>query len=460
MNELAERFRRAMLNLRPATNLLAEPASLEARMRQYGVPGVSIAVLMDNRAQSFSFGLKEAGQAGAVGPDTMFQAASISKPVFALAVMRLVERGKLDLDADIRHYLGSDLVRASADWQPHLTLRQLLSHRAGLTVHGFPGYPAGAALPSLVQVLRGEEPANTKPVVVDIIPGQQFRYSGGGTTLAQLIVESVLGKQLPQIMDELILHPLGLKQSTYAQPLPARFEQHAASGHLSSGQVVVGKWHTYPEAAAAGLWTTPSDLVRLGNEVQASLRGESKLFSQTMIEEMLTPNLTDFVPMADAIGIGFFLNGTGSCARFLHGGSNHGYLSRLTMYKQSSQGAAIMVNSDRGRGLICEIEMAIAAEFGWAGYLPLPGQQLAGVYRSRAGHQFEIRHDAGSLALQVMGQPPLQLAAGTAEHQFSVIETGAAVHFQLDARGEVGGLRLMQPGRTIEAERERAGIRN
>ncbi len=455
MDEVTERLQRAMLNLRPATNLLAEPASLEARMQHYGVPGVSIAVLNDNRVKIHGFGVKEVGRVDAVGSDTMFQAASISKPIFALAVMRLVEQGALDLGEDIRQCMSSYQVSALCDRQPRLTLRQLLSHRAGLTVHGFPGYPAGAALPSLVQVLNGEEPANTKPVVVDIIPGQQFRYSGGGTTLAQLVVESTLGKRLPQIMDELILHPLGLEQSTYAQPLPTRFERYAASGHLSSGQAVIGKWHTYPEVAAAGLWTRPSDLIRLGVEVQAALRGESKLFSQQMIAEMLTPNLTDFVPTADAIGLGFFLNGSGSCARFLHGGSNHGYLSRLTMYQQSSQGSAIMVNSDRGRGLIYEIEMAIAAEFGWAGYLPLPGRQLAGIYRSRAGHQFEIKHDNGSLTLQVMGQPPLQLAAGTAEHQFSVVEIAAAVHFQLDASGEVTGLRLMQQNRMIEAERER-----
>lgn len=445
---------RAVQNLRPVNNPGADPADLQERMQHYGVPGVSITVLDGGTQESVSFGVKQEGEASRVDGQTMFQAASISKPVFALAVMRLVEQGVLDLDEDISTYLTSWQVPPVGDWQPRLTLRQLLSHRAGLTVHGFPGYPAGSELPSLVQVLRGERPANTGSVVVDMLPGQQFRYSGGGTTLAQLVVEDVLGKPLPEVMDELIINPLGLKHSTYAQPLPADLQQFAASGHLQSGEAVAGKWHTYPEMAAAGLWTTPGDLVRIGREVQAALRGQGKLLKRETVEEMLQPNLTDFVPMADGMGIGFFLNGTGRAARFLHGGSNHGFLSRLTMYREGDQGAAIMVNSDRGHGLIYEIEMAIAAEYGWSGYLPLSGVQVAGVYRSKMGHQYEIKYDSGLLTLNAPGQPPRTLAAiGTAEHQFNVIGSGIAVHFQLDASRRVTGLRLMQQYRLIEAER-------
>ncbi|MGE5653160.1 MAG: serine hydrolase domain-containing protein [Bacillota bacterium] len=448
------RIMQAVQNLRPLDNPSANPTGLHERMQHYGVPGVSITVLDSDMQETVCFGVKQDGEAAKVDGQTMFQAASISKPIFALAVMRLVEQGILDLDTDVSTYLKSYQVPPVRDWQPQLTLRQLLSHRAGLTVHGFPGYPAGSELPSLVQILRGEAPANTKPVVVDILPGQQFRYSGGGTTLAQLVVEDVVGKPLAKMMDELIIRPLGLKHSTYSQPLPAEFHQSAASGHLQSGAVVSGRWHAYPEQAAAGLWTTSGDLVRIGRDVQAALCGQGKLLQRETVEEMLKPNLSDFVPTADGVGIGFFLNGSGHAARFLHSGSNHGFLSRLTVYREGGRGSAIMVNSDRGRGLIYEIEMAIAAEYGWPGYLPLPGSKLAGLYRSKQGHQFEIRDDRGVLALNIVGQPPLKLSAiGAAEQQFTVIELGAAVHFQLDASRQVTGMRMMHQDRLIEAER-------
>lgn len=237
------------------------PKNLYERLAHYHTPGISITVINDFAIEwACGFGVCEVGTTREVTPDILFQAASISKPVFALAVMRLVQEGQLDLDEDVNNYLTSWRVPAIADWQPRITLRQLLSHTAGLTVHGFPGYRNSELLPNTVQVLNGEPPANTDKVEVNIIPGIHHRYSGGGTTVAQQVLVDVLGKPLPEIMHELVLDPLGMTNSTYQQPLSNNWLTKTATAHSFSGVPLAGKHHVYPEMAAAGLWTTPSDL--------------------------------------------------------------------------------------------------------------------------------------------------------------------------------------------------------
>src|SRR5690606_17154585 len=138
-----------------------------------------------------------------------------------------------------------------------VTLRHLLTHSAGTTVHGFRGYARGEEVPTLVQLLDGVKPANSAPVRVDIPVGSRWRYSGGGISIAQLVVEDETQKPFAQAARELVLQPFGMGNSTYVQPLPAALRDKAATGHRASGEPVAGNWHTYPEQAAAGLWTTP-----------------------------------------------------------------------------------------------------------------------------------------------------------------------------------------------------------
>jgi len=247
----------------PRTITLAE------RMNTLVTPGVSIAVIEDGKiAWAKGWGVREAGQPDPVTPQTLFQAASISKPVTALAVLRLVEQGRLDLDEDVNAYLTSWKVPANDGWQPVVTLRQLLSHTGGTTVHGFPGYPPDQPLPTAVQVLEGGPLANTDPLVVNVLPGTVNRYSGGGTTIVQQMLVDVLGQPFPQIMREWVLGPLGMERSTYEQPLPPHRRQEAATAHPSGGTPQPGRWHVYPEMGAAGLWTTPSDLVHFQGRIR------------------------------------------------------------------------------------------------------------------------------------------------------------------------------------------------
>jgi CubicO group peptidase (beta-lactamase class C family) len=301
-----------------------------------------------------------------VTPTTLFQAASISKPVAAMAALKLVEEGRLELDADVNEKLQSwkvpvnDFVRKKP-----VTLRGLVSHSAGMTVHGFPGYASDASKPTLRQILDGEPPANTAAIRVDMEPGTEWRYSGGGYTVMQQMLIDVAAKTFPELLRETVLDPIGMNDSTYEQPLPEGLRGREAHGYRPDGKKVEGDWHTYPEMAAAGLWTTPSDLARFAIEIQKSLREESnRVLSKDMTEQMLTPGLNNH-------GLGPSLSGKDDDARFGHGGSNEGFRCRLVAFRSGGRGAAVMTNSDSGGNLAEEILIAIFKEYGWRGIEPV-----------------------------------------------------------------------------------------
>lgn len=456
MTTIAERIERITNNLMPTTHLsdqFGTPATLAERMAHCQTPGVTIAVINNYEIEwAQGFGLCRAGQPAPVTTETLFQAGSISKPIFALAVMRLVEEGILDLDEDVNRYLTSWQVPANGDWQPRITLRQLLSHTAGLTVHGFPGYPNGQPMPTVTQVLNGEMPANTDPVRVNLLPGAQFRYAGGGTTVAQQVVVDVLGKPFPQIMDEFVLQPAGATGSSYAQP-PAGWLERTATAHPWNGRPLDCRFHLYPEMAAAGLWTTPTDLVRIGLQLQRALRGDTDCFLKPeTVRQMLTPQTR---ADDEQVGIGFFLMGKEAGARFGHGGWDEGFIAQLTLSREGGRGCAMMVNANQGHPLPHEIERAIAKEYTWPSYFPeqptfsAPAEALAayvGTYKTDADATFAIIQGDDGLWLHAPGQPPLALHP-TAVNQFALHVLNATIQFAQDEAGTVTTLTLQQEGR-------------
>ena len=435
-------------------------APLADRMVHYHSPGVSIAVINDGRIEwARGFGVCQRGEQEPVTERTLFQAGSISKPIFSLAVLRLVQEGRLDLDEDVNRYLTSWKVPANGLWQPRVTLRQILSHCAGLTVHGFPGYGVDELLPSVLQVLNGESPANTAPVVVNILPGIQFHYSGGGTTVGQQLVSDVLGKPFPALMRWLVLDPLGMVDSTYEQPLPPDKVRVAASAHPWKGRLLPGRWHIYPEMAAAGLWTTPSDLARASIEVQRSFRAErGTILSVTTAREMLTPSAASHDPSRN-IGLGFALEGEGSDARFGFQGWNEGFVAKMTFYKDRGQGAVVMVNSNEGHPLLDEILRAVAREYAWPGYfreertVEVATETLDAYVGFYATETFECRvaRDGDRLLLVPKSQPALVLRP-TKENTFKAVDVDAEVVFN-KADGRIKSLRLTQDGKGTTAER-------
>src|SRR5918997_689871 len=240
--ETAEARRaRVERGLVPPVLLKGGPAwSIEERLRQHKIPGASVAVIKDFKVEwARGYGVKDAETREPVTERTLFQAGSISKPVSAMAALKKVEQGRLSLDEDVNRKLVSwKLPDNEFTSKKKVTLANLLSHTAGLTVHGFPGYAAGEKLPTVPQVLDGAPPANTAPVRVDLEPGTRFRYSGGGTTVAQLLLTDTERKPFPDIARETVLAPLGMTDSTYEQPLPAGRARHAATGHRADGKPV------------------------------------------------------------------------------------------------------------------------------------------------------------------------------------------------------------------------------
>src|SRR5713226_8710577 len=235
---------------------------LSQLMKLYNVPGLSIAVIDDYKiVWAKGYGVTETGSRTPVTAETLFQAGSISKPVAATGALYLVEHGKLALDENVNEKLKTWKVPENKFTKNEkVTLRRLMSHTAGLTVHGFPGYDVNEPLPTLVQIFNGEKPANTAAIHVDILPGTKEVYSGGGVTIEQQLMMDVTGKAFPTLMRELVLDKLGMADSSYEQPLPPARAAMTASGTYADGRVVHGRWHIYSEMAAAGLWTTPTDL--------------------------------------------------------------------------------------------------------------------------------------------------------------------------------------------------------
>ncbi len=410
---------------------LVPAMGLAERMRFYNTPGVSLAVINGGVVEwTRGYGVTEAEGERAVTPHTRFQAASISKPVTALAALRLVEQGRLALDENVNSRLTSWKVPDNEfTRQEKVTLRRLLSHSAGLTVQGFPGYAADAPVPSLVQVLDGVTPANTVPIRVDVVPGSLWRYSGGGYTIVQQLLVDVAGRPFPALMRDLVLQPLGMIDSTYEQPLPGALRADAASGHGTDGKVISGQYHTYPEMAAAGLWTTAADLARFAVGVQQAMAGRSNVLSRATAKEMLTLQKGTY-------GLGLSLSGKGRSARFGHGGSNAGFQCGMVAYVDTGQGAVVMTNGDRGGMLAGEILRAIALEYDWPEYPggtertiaridPAVYQAYVGAYEMAPGSVIEIRAAGGKMTAKfpMPGTPTVELLPESATTFFDPVLT-------------------------------------
>ena len=332
------------------------------------MPGLSMAVIDDDRidwAAGFGSGCADGGPVEAT---TLFQAASISKAVAAVGVLHLVEQGVLDLDTDV----NGGLRRWTLPVSPHteerpVTLRDLLSHTGATTVAGFPGYPVDSDLPTIVDVLCGRGPANTPPVESFAPPGTLEEYSGGGTTIVQLLVEDVTGRDFADLMVELVLRPFGMVDSAFAQPLPSERARRAAVGHHADGTPVPGGHRVHPELQAAGLWTTAVDLARWVLGVQRILRGAEGGPVSTETARLMVAAVSD-----GSYGLGPRLEGDDEHRRFGHMGSNEGFRGEVDALVDRPTGAAILTNGDGGAALCLEVRKALAEEYGWGPVGPPP----------------------------------------------------------------------------------------
>lgn len=423
--------------LGPPVALTGRPAAqqtLLAEMRKYHVPAVSVAVIHDGKvAWAKGYGqLSENGDP--VTTTTLFQAASLSKSLTAMAALRLVEDGKLSLDTPAATQLTSWSLPKNAYASEHpVTLRGLLSHTAGINVHGFGGYAAGAPLPTLTQILNGAKPANSAAVIVEAIPGSKFSYSGGGYTIAQQMMIAASGKPYAQLLKTLVLDPVGMTDSTFEQPLPAALASRVARPVDDNGKPIAGGPHVYPELAAAGLWTTPTDLAKWLLEMQLSLRQSGSVLSPAMTRQMLTP-------VMDGYGLGVDTTKTAGAPAFTHTGGNEGYRAIYFAY-ENGDGAVILTNGSNGGQVFRKLMRSIANAYQWPDFktivrtevalAPAALTQYVGKFDAKELGAIEIRlHDE---RLEIKTHEPFTLLLAASPTAFFTVDHTMAIDVVFDS---------------------------
>ena len=330
------------------------------RMDFYKVPGVSIAIVENGKikwAKGYGYANTETGTK--VNASTLFQAGSISKPLAALSALKLFENDSLDLNKDVNYYLKNWQIPENKFTETEkVTLEKLLTHTAGMTVHGFPGYQQTDKFPEIIDVLNGN--GNTGKIVVDTIPGSIWRYSGGGYTVMEKVVEDVSGLSLDDYMSKNILLPIGMKNSTYQQPIAKEFQNNISAAYDGNGELIKGLWNNYPEQAAAGLWTTPSDLAMYCMEIQDIVQGKKNgVLTKETVDKMLTKHKNDW-------GLGPSLQNEKDSLIFGHGGKNAGFTNDMKAYVYQGNAIIVMTNADNGSKLISEIKNAISNYYNWS----------------------------------------------------------------------------------------------
>ncbi|MBC7902499.1 MAG: beta-lactamase family protein [Gemmatimonadaceae bacterium] len=335
--------------------------NLEDRMKTLKVHGLTIAVIKNYQLHwTRGYGFADTADKRPVIPQTLFQAASISKSLNAMGVLRLVQNKQIDLTADINNYLKSwKFPYDTVSHNKKISTANLLSHTAGLTVHGFAGYEWKDSLPSDNQILEGKRPSNSPAVKSAFEPGLRYQYSGGGTTISKKIIMDISNEPYDKYMEQKILKPIGMNQSFYTQPPPPTTFRNLATAYHADGKPVNSKFHIYPEQAADGLWTNPTDLSKFIIEMQLSLQGKSnKILSKETTTTMLTP----FIDKSAALGV--FIEERGGQKYFQHSGGNEGFRCQYYGSLENGNGLVIMVNSDNGQ-IIGEIMGSIAKNYGW-----------------------------------------------------------------------------------------------
>jgi CubicO group peptidase (beta-lactamase class C family) len=441
-------------------------AFVKVQMAQRHIRGLSLAIIKDGKiAVARAYGVVDDSSNAPVTTSTLFQAGSISKPVSALGALHLVEAGTLSLDADVNTKLTSWKVPDNRFTSTEkVTLRRLLSHSAGLTVHGFPGYDVAERMPTVVQVLDGAPPANTAPIRVDTTPGAIWRYSGGGFTVMQQMVVDVTGQPFPHFLQKTVLGPIGMTSSSFEQPLPNNLATRTAAGYNADGTPVRGRWHVYPEIAAAGLWTTPTDLAKWAIEVQETLAGRGhSVISPALARQFVTEQ-------KGGSGLGVGVQGTGRNLRFSHGGRDEGFDAFLVAGAETGEGMAIMINANDNSRMVARIREYIERTWGFTGTPSASGApsataavridrsrlaKYAGYYEASENNMVPLVPNPDGSGMQVLidGLPDENLLA-TDSTTFGSNERAFRVTFTGDGGGAVTGVTL-RPGEPRESRAPR-----
>ncbi|MGR6329996.1 serine hydrolase [Sphingomonas sp. XXL09] len=432
-----------------------QPATLAERMRAYNVPGVSVAVIHHGQISwARGWGVRDVESCAPVTPDTVFQAASISKAVTAVLTLRLADRGVVSLDRDVNRELRTWRLPSDPKLAPTgVTLRQLLSHTAGLNLQGFPGYVPGAPLPTEAQILAGEPPASHEPLRSILPAGAQWQYSGGGYVLIQTILSDAARLPFAALAQREVLRPLGMKRSAFAQPPSPEILANAALGHVD-GRIIPGGYHVYPELGPAGLWTTAGDLARFLIDQQEAVAGHTgRRLRPGTARMMVSPVMGDW-------GLGPSLSGKAQGRRFGHDGVNEGYQSTMVAYVVKGEGVVVLTNGDKGKRLADEIVRAVATDYGWKELAseqhverPLSQDEIAALAGLYEGDGISVFLDARAdgLFAQTGGPRPERLVSVGAS-RFRTDASGILIEFAPDYRS----FRIIEGGPLLTLQRAAA----
>lgn len=437
--------------------------NIQDRMKHYRINGLSIAVIENYKvAWAKGYGWADTLTKRRVTSKTLFQPASIGKSIHAVGVAQLATDGRLSLDSDINRYLKT--WKFPYDSTAHgktITVRQLLSHTAGLTVHGFDGYKMGRPLPTITQILDGLPPANNPAVRSYTQPGHEFRYSGGGYTISGLMVQDITGIPYAQYMRRSVLNPLGMHNTYYYGETGAKQRKNMATAYRYDGLPIGYSYHVYAEdACGASLWSTPTDIAKFIIEVQVALKNGSAILQGTMVQQLLTPVIGNS-------GMGFFIEDKNGARYFHHSGLNEGFVADYYASAEGGYGVVIMANTDLAANIDIteEIVNSVAKVYGWKNfYNPVvkeevvPQQNLAARYvgsysfNPQSGQRITV--SASDSRLWFNDGANVWQMHFSAPGEFFFTEVPYNVHrFTFDASGHVDGFEVITGENTFKAVR-------
>ena len=462
---VAARVQQVENSLMPYVPVAGLPGwNLRERMKFHRVPGLSIAVIHNYKIEwAKAYGWADTTARIPATPATLFSAGSISKLVAAGAALLLVQQQRLSLDAPINSYLKSwQLAENDFTRQRPVTLRLLLGHQGGTSQSSYWGFvPSRQPLPSVVDILSGQPRAESRPVVVNRLPGTGFQYSGGGYLVAQLAMMDATGQDFAAFAQAALFRPLGMGTATFAQPLPAGLARRAAWAY-SANSWFKGMPYVYPQQAPAGLYASPTDVARFLIEVQQAYRGRGQVLSQASARAMLTPQAeVSSGTYREQMGLGAFLlqraDRTDDASRYFeHTGVNAGFLAYALGSVTGGNGVVIMMNDDGGASeLGKELRRAVGRVYGWPDFLPEPIRPVAlppadldayaGRYQRGPDEVVSLRREGSYLVETINTGAPI-LAYPVARDTVAFTDFALRGVFERDAAGRVSGLRVVGYG--------------
>lgn len=452
LDTLQQRINKVENSLSPLVSKKGDALwNLEEQMLNYKVTGLSIAVINSYEIEwAKGYGITGSTESPTVTDRTVFQAASMSKFVNAIALMKLKELEKINLDEDINTYLTSWKFPYSNDFGTNpITISQLLSHTAGLSTHGFSGYENSGNLPSIIQTLEGDKPANSDKVKQVLPPNKEFKYSGGGVTISQLILTDNSTSSYEDFLKSNVFIPLGMNNSFYSIESD-KYPKDLAFGHTRNSKTLKNNYNLYPESAAAGLWTTPTDLAKLIIDIQLSLKSDSgKILSQQFTSELTTPTLEN-----SNSALGVFTENENGNLYLQHSGSNRGFRGKFYFSAENGNGVVVMLNGTNTE-IIEEIIRSVASVYEWEGFEKLVASpelnlneldlsKYEGTY-ALDNREVIVSQKKGQLTLTEKGKWSSKLTAlNNSTFVVDIVKPQATIEFVTDSDGSVSKCILKQ----------------